>query len=602
MVRLLESVEENSSGIKVEVMLILHVAKDDVARFTKDNVTGATLIQSSEQVNVLETLNYVVAKAHGEFFAVLNPLFLLQPNWLSSLLTEINEDRRIGIVTGKVLSIDGLLDEAGIFLDSEFHFHSYGKSDFPERPKYNFKREIECASVSSNLVRKSDFDNSGGFDVRQSSLSIAFCKLSLSFRQKLQKSILYIPQAKIVNYGVESNAEMFDVSLPLDGMDEDLIVRSSDKEQNARVLLNSKNVLFIDIGLPEYDRDSGSLRAFYLIKLLNSLRYHVIVVPRKGQVATPYLEELISIGIEVLYVFPDRKGMMKELRDLLPSVDLAWICRPQLNVEFEWIFKVNPQIKWIYDTIDLHFVRLAREAELSNSKKLKRKSVRFKKLEFSIAQKADLTLTVTEDEKKILEDLGVKKVAVIPNIHETHQHNNFPGFFPREGLLFIGSYHHPPNVDAVKWLIEEIMPIVWKKFRISVTLLGDAPDKEVKALESELVKVPGYVKDVEPYFTSHRFFVAPLRYGAGMKGKIGQSLAYKLPIVTTSIGAEGIGLTHGLDVLIANDKESFAQQIINAYEDEKLWQNLSYNSGKVLNNYSPDRVREKLQTIFEGLV
>src|SRR5690606_8259250 len=274
--------------------------------------------------------------------------------------------------------------------------------------------------------------------------------------------------------------------------------------------------------------------------------------------------------------------------------DIAWICRPQLNSEFEWIFGVNPKIKWIFDTVDLHYVRLAREAELFNSKKLMRKSARFKNLELSIAAKADLTLTVTEDEETLLQEQGIKNVAVIPNIHETPETNAYPGFAEREGLLFIGSYQHPANVDAARWLVEEIMPIVWKKIKIPVTLLGNAPTKEVISLESDGVKVPGYVKDVAPFFASHRLFVAPLRYGAGMKGKIGQSLAYKLPIVTTAVGAEGVGLTDKVDVLIAEDKEAFAQQIIHAYQDEQLWRALASNSEKVLRKYSPEHISENL--------
>lgn len=602
LVRLLESIEISSSGTDIELVLIRTETEDEVAKFIENNIQGPAIFRVSDQENSLSILNLAVANSKGEFFVALTPSVLLQPNWLRTLLTEINKDQNIGMVSGKVLSTDGLLDEAGTFVDSGFHLHNYGKSDFPERPKYNFIREIECTAGSNNLVRKSDFEKSGGFDVHLPSLSIAFCKLSLAFRQNLGRKIIFTPQAEVINHSHESDAELPDLLVFLEGVGGDLVARSLDDDTNARILLNSNTVLFIDIGLPEYDRDSGSLRAFYLLKLLRELGMHVIVVPRKGQAASPYFEELINLGIEVLYGFPDRKGMMKELTALLPSVDICWICRPQLNAEFEWIFEANPMIKWVFDTIDLHYVRLAREAELFKTKKLMRKSARFKKLELAIASKADLTLTVTDDERKLLKEQGVKNVAVIPNIHESHHLTEYPEFSQREGLLFIGSYHHPPNVDAVKWLVEEIMPIVWERHRIPVTLLGNAPGKEVKALETDLVKVPGYVKDIEPYFANHRVFVAPLRYGAGMKGKIGQSLAYKLPIVTTAIGAEGVGLTHGLDVLIAEDKESFAQQIIQVYMDGQLWRELASNSEKVLSSYRPDQIKGKLQALIEGLL
>ena len=108
------------------------------------------------------------------------------------------------------------------------------------------------------------------------------------------------------------------------------------------------------------------------------------------------------------------------------------------------------------------------------------------------------------------------------------------------------SYKHKPNVDAVTWLIREIMPIVRKKLGdIPVYLLGSYPTPEICSLNSNTVFVPGYLADVNPYFINSRIFVAPLRYGAGMKGKIGQSLEYGLPIVSTSIGVEGMNLVDG---------------------------------------------------------
>lgn len=602
--RCLRSIAASSEETNIELILIGDESTGNIRPYLDSNIEGAIRYHVPNQGELVTTLNRAIFAAKGEFFSIIQSSIFLKTDWLKELLLIISKDQGIGAVGGKVLSSDGLLDEAGNFVDGDLHLQKYGKWDFPNRPKYNFIREIECSEGSNTLFRKTDFAKIGGFDASLQPLTLAFCKFSLALRGDLNKRVVYTPLAEVVRSGLvnpDGGLDVSSLSLP-DVEEKNSNGRSLDPDNNARRLLTDKNVLFIDVGLPEPDRDSGSLRAFYLFKLLKELNYHVILVPRKGQANSPYHEDYIRMGIEVLYAFPGRKGMKRELSVLLPSIDLAWICRPQLNAEFEWIFEINPKIKWIYDTIDLHFVRLAREAELSNSKKLMRKSARFKKLEFSIATKADLTLTVTEDEKKMLEDQGVKNIAVIPNIHEPQQHDDYPGFLPRKGLLFIGSYHHPPNVDAVKWLVEGIMPIVWEKLRIPVTLLGNAPGKEVKALESELVKVPGYVKDVEPFFTSHRVFVAPLRYGAGMKGKIGQSLTYNLPIVTTAIGAEGVGLTHGLDVLIADDKESFAQQIINVYQDEQLWRDLACNSEKVLSSYSPNQISKKLQAIIEGLL
>ncbi|MEO1341959.1 MAG: glycosyltransferase family 4 protein, partial [Cyanobacteria bacterium J06635_13] len=138
---------------------------------------------------------------------------------------------------------------------------------------------------------------------------------------------------------------------------------------------------------------------------------------------------------------------------------------------------------------------------------------------------------------------------------------------------------------------------------LSVTLLGSNATEKVFALESdERVKVTGYIADVTPYFLSHRVFVAPLRYGAGMKGKIGQSLEYGLPIVSTAIGIEGMNLTNAENVLEADRAEEFARAIIRLCQEPNLWQKLADNSDSALSPFSAPSVRQKIQQKFDSLV
>jgi glycosyltransferase involved in cell wall biosynthesis len=144
------------------------------------------------------------------------------------------------------------------------------------------------------------------------------------------------------------------------------------------------------------------------------------------------------------------------------------------------------------------------------------------------------------------------------------------------------------------------MPIVWQSLPdLQVTLLGSHPTEAVKQLANERVTVTGYIQDVTPYFLSHRVFVSPLRFGAGMKGKIGQSLEYGLPVVSTMVGAEGMGLTDEYDVLIADDKQHFAEQIIRLHEDEKLWNCLADNSKAAIIPYTSGYIQSKLEKLIE---
>jgi glycosyltransferase involved in cell wall biosynthesis len=357
--------------------------------------------------------------------------------------------------------------------------------------------------------------------------------------------------------------------------------------------------------MPCYDKESGSRRLFQLLKIFKELNYHVIFAADNGVKDEPYTSILQNLQIEVLYT-QDGYGTSPEeqIKVRLPLVDLAWICRPELNEKYLPIVRQQANIKIIYDTIDLHYLRMKRACEISPEKDVQALTewINMQARELKIAHQADLTITVTPVEKEILQQQGVLNVAVIPNIHEPYASENTEidtSFHARKNILFIGSYTHPPNVDAVLWLCSEIMPIVWSKIpKVTVTLLGSNPTPEVQNLECDRIKVTGYVEDVSPYFLTHRVFVSPLRYGAGMKGKIGQSLEYALPIVSTSIGTEGMGLIHEQNVLEANTTEGFAEEIVKLYQNESIWNHLAANSQKAISVYTPRSIRQSLNQLL----
>jgi glycosyltransferase involved in cell wall biosynthesis len=363
-----------------------------------------------------------------------------------------------------------------------------------------------------------------------------------------------------------------------------------------------KTILIIDDNLPQHDKSSGSKRLFELIKIFKSSALNVIFMPNDGLKTEPYGQQLKQLKVDVLLYSPNRKAMLKNLKSLLKEIDYAWISRPILNKEFQKIIKKSAKAKIIFDTVDLHYIRIERQAENENNKKLRIKALKFKKLELDLAKKADATITITAIEQKLLENENINNVFTIPNIHELNPSPKEISFEQRNGLVFIGGYMHEPNVDAVKWLITEIMPTVWSKLPdVKVHLLGSYPTSDVLNLTNKLVFVPGYVEDVSNYFYTAKIFVAPLRYGAGMKGKIGQSLEFGLPVVTTNIGAEGMNLIDGENVSIADETQDFANKIINLYENPQLWHKMKANAEKSLANYAPIRVKEQLVKLLNSL-
>jgi glycosyltransferase involved in cell wall biosynthesis len=256
----------------------------------------------------------------------------------------------------------------------------------------------------------------------------------------------------------------------------------------------------------------------------------------------------------------------------------------------------------VYDTVDLHWVREARRAACrtdGDSGALPAKAAALREIELALIRAADSTLVVTDPERAQVEaDVPDADVTVIPTVHPTW--TEVPPANERSGVLFIGGYEHPPNIDAAIRLIRRVMPLVWQKHPdIPVTLVGATRGHEVQELGSELVTVAGWVPDLKPLLASSRVLVAPLSWGAGLKGKITQSMAAGLPVVTTPIGAEGLEGPEGQHLLVAEDDEGIAALVTAVLEDDELWSRLSRGGQALINErcslaVMEDRVAELL--------
>ncbi|HEX8423514.1 MAG TPA: glycosyltransferase family 4 protein, partial [Pyrinomonadaceae bacterium] len=167
-------------------------------------------------------------------------------------------------------------------------------------------------------------------------------------------------------------------------------------------------------------------------------------------------------------------------------------------------------------------------------------------------------------------------------------------FAERAHLLFIGNLLHRPNADAVHHLMRDIFPLVKGSLpEAKLYIVGDNVTPEIAAYAAPDVEVLGYVPDIGPLFESCRLMVVPLRYGAGIKGKLGESLSYGLPVVTTTMGAEGFGLTDGVEALIADEPQAFAAAVVRSYEDKDVWERLAEHGYRHIEKYyTPEVVAE----------
>jgi len=341
-------------------------------------------------------------------------------------------------------------------------------------------------------------------------------------------------------------------------------------------LRSNPRVLVIDHRVPMWDRDSGSLRMRGILKTLIGMGCHVTFLPDNMTPMQPYTRGLQQMGVEVLYgVDP-----ATEVAAIGPDVELVVLSRPQ--TAGRWLDAVRehaPQAQVVYDTVDLHWLREARRAGqepgADGDLVLSPRAAAMRELELAMIRGTDATIVVTESERAQVEsDVPGTKVHVLPNINEVRASVVPPQ--AREGLLFVGGFEHTPNTDAVLTLVREVMPLVWREEPgARLTIVGADPPEEVQGLASPRVEVGGWVQDLEPILNRARALLAPLTYGAGLKGKVTQALAEGLPVVTTPVGAEGLDAIDGEQLLIGQTPAELAERAVQILRDDELWTRLS---------------------------
>jgi hypothetical protein len=256
--------------------------------------------------------------------------------------------------------------------------------------------------------------------------------------------------------------------------------------------------------------------------------------------------------------------------------------------------------------VDLHYRRRAREAALRRAPTASLTALVVKVEELAMARASDLVWVVSEDERQALLAEGIpRRVEVLSLIHEIPP--AFMGYEGRQGLGFVGGFQHVPNVDAVCFLVEQIMPRIWTA-RPDVTLAVAGADMpaDVRALEQPGVRILGHRSDLAALLAGWRVFVAPIRFGAGASGKITQALSLGLPTVTTRLGAEGAGLRHDEEVLIADTPKTFAAAALELYENRARWERLAQAGRDCIRERfsfeaASTRIREDLDALTGGV-
>jgi len=269
----------------------------------------------------------------------------------------------------------------------------------------------------------------------------------------------------------------------------------------------------------------------------------------------------------------------------LKSLDPGMVVFDRFLTEEQYGWRVQqtcPDAIRILDTEDLHFLRKAREMAVKKSVDQWMEFIQndTTKREIASIYRSDLSLIISQFEFKLLQEtfkIDTSLLFYLPFLIDVAQEKTLaelPEFDQRQDFMTIGNFRHQPNLDAVKYLHSHIWPLIRKELpQAKLNIYGAYAPEAIKQLHNPTTGflIKGWIADKKEAFINSRICLAPLRFGAGQKGKLLDSMMYGTPSVTSTIGAEGMLNASKWNGFIEDETESFASKAVQLYLDEILW-------------------------------
>lgn len=597
----LRAIAEHSGSVSYEVILADDCSTDLTLQIEKV-VKNIRVIRTDENLRFLKNCNYSAKFARGKYYLFLNNDTQVQPGWLEPLVKLLEENPDIGLTGSRLVYPDGRLQEAGGILWKDGSAWNYGHGNNPALPEYHYVKEVDYISGASMMVRCELWKQLGGFDER---FAPAYCEDS-DFAFSIRKAgyrVVYQPLSIVVHFEGISNGTDISAGLKAyqienqrkfyekwkDVLEREHLPNGQDPFLTRDRSQMKKRILVIDHRVPWYDKDAGARNVFMYTRIFLQLGLKVTFMPDNYFPQEPYTQEMEQLGIEVLYGNYYFKYCKEWLKDNVHYYDYIYLNRPHIAVKYMDLLKEYAKGKIIYFGHDLHYLREYRQYEVNHNADYFESSKKWKSIEFDLMQKADVIYVVGNYEYEVLKrEYPEKPLRNIPIFtYEPLDETCEPVLEGRKNLLFVGGFGHPPNIDAVLWFAKDIFPRIQEVYTdITWNIVGANPTDEIKSIANDHIHLLGFVSDerLKELYRECRLVVVPLRYGAGVKGKVVESVYNQCPIITTPIGAEGLSLEEDAFV-VAEADDSFADSVIALYRDDDELLRLMSNSRHFINHH-----------------
>jgi GT2 family glycosyltransferase len=608
----IRSILINPSKFSYEIIIADDQSTDDTARAIQGIDNSIIKLQTTEkQQGFLKNCNAAVQYACGDYIVLLNNDTITLPHWLDGLIDTFEDESNAGLVGSKLIYPNGKLQEAGGIIWQDGSSLNYGTGQAPSHPKFNFLRDTDYCSGASIALPTKLWQQLGGFDPKYAPAYFEDTDLAFRVREAGYR-VIYQPFSEVIHF--EGVSHGTDIGSGL----------KKYQEINKRTFFNrwkhllenhlapaqcsytfrhnaiGETIFVADACTPTPDRDSGSIDTVEYIKVFLRLGYHVVFTPKNCLYFENYTRDLQKLGVECLYA-PYTNNICAGIEQLGNEIAFAFLFRHEIANEAIGALELYaPDAKIVFQTVDLHHLREAREAELMGDDAGVIAAKQTYRSELKAIAAADATIVLSEHERDyILSKVPAGNIYQIPISRQEPAYTP-KDFFERQDIVFIGGFRHPPNVDAILWFCQHVWPqLKTQGFDGKLIIVGgDVPD-EVDDLASDSIVVMGHVPDIDDLFSSCKLTIAPLRYGAGLKGKVISSLSYGVPCVTTDIGAEGSGLSDMENILIANRPDEMCSKIIRCYSDFILWKSISVRGKDFFRHkFSIDALQVKISALL----
>jgi GT2 family glycosyltransferase len=591
----LRSISENTEGVSYEVIFADDLSNDET-QYVEKYIGNIVHVRNEKNLGFLENCNHAASLAKGEYLHFLNNDTKVTPGWLGSLLALMEKDPSIGMAGSKLVYPNGRLQEAGGIIWLDGSGWNYGHNQDPAHPMFNYVKDADYISGASVMIRTGLWREIGGFDTRYAPAYFEDTDLAFEVRKRGYR-VVYQPLSQIKHFegyshGTEHNGPLkqdsvkkYQVENKIKFLEKWKDVLTRDHFPNGENVFwardrsrGKKTILVIDHYVPQFDKDAGSRHTFQYLRLLVEMGMNVKFMGDNFNKHEPYTTALQQLGIEVLYGEYFRRGWKDWLVENRDKIDLIYFHRPHVTAKYIDFVKAHTKARILYFGHDLHFYREEKQYEIEKKEEILGSARAWKQTELSIFEKADLVITPSEIERQIIAGLpGSFRVATLPLFYFKTTNDPITNFQNRKDIIFVGGFNHKPNLDGVLWFVREIWPLI--KARVSdikFIIVGSNVPDELKMLKRPDLIIKGYVSDTElgNLYNQIRLAVIPLRYGAGVKGKLLEAMHNGIPIVTTPDGIEGLPE----DILFikpVNDAPSFAAQVITLYQSNAALETLS---------------------------